>query len=107
MACVASNETAYVSLLSVVEDYSEGVATSGAKTTHAVPQVHAIHTFLTVDRTITNSKYNSITLSQRHDYGARLHAWPLLRHHEFAACEILMRFRQQDRELEREYVFAI
>ena len=48
--------------LSVVEDYSEGVTVSGAQTTHAVTEVHAIDTLLALDRTITNSKHNAIAL---------------------------------------------
>ena len=49
-------------LLSVVEDYPEGVTAAGAETTHAVTEVHAIHTLLTLDRTITNCKHDAIAL---------------------------------------------
>ena len=49
-------------LLSVVEDYAEGVTAAGAETTHAVTKVHAIHALLTLDRTITNRKHDAIAL---------------------------------------------
>ena len=79
------------SLLSVVEDYAEGVTAAGAKTTHAVTEVHAIHILLSLYRTITNRKHDAIALQQRHNDRPRLHAWSLFRQHEFSACKIFVR----------------
>ena len=46
-------------------------------------------------------KDHRVTALERHHLGAALHARALLGEHEFAAGEILARFGQQDRHLQR------
>ena len=56
------------SLLSVVEDYAEGVTAAGAKTTHAVTEVHAVNILPALHRAMMNSKHDAVALSQRHNH---------------------------------------
>ena len=44
---------------------------------------------------------------QRRDFGARLHARPLLGQHEFTAVKIALRLGEQDRDLQRKKVLAV
>ena len=78
--------------LGVVKNDAECVAGARTKTAHTVTEVYPVHTSLTLDRTTTHSKHDPIALSERHNYGPRLHTRPLFRHHKFAAREILVRF---------------
>jgi hypothetical protein len=48
-----------------------------------------------------------VALAERNYFWPRLHTWPLLGEHEFAACEIPLRFRQQDCHLYREDVLSV
>jgi hypothetical protein len=57
--------------------------------------------------TVMNWKDYRIALAQSYDHRSRLHAWPLLRQHKLAPGEISLRFRQQDRELQRKDVLAV
>jgi len=54
-----------------------------------------------------NGENDAVTLLKRHNDRSRLPTRPLFGHHKFAALEILPRFRQQNRELEREHMFAV
>jgi hypothetical protein len=72
-----------------------------------VPEIDAIHATVTLHRAIVNCEHNAISLSKRHHYWPRLHTRPLLGHHEFAAREVFVGFRQQNGELERENMLAI
>src|SRR6185295_8296375 len=72
-------------LLSVVKNDAKCVTASGPQTTHAMPEVHAVNTLLTLHWTMMNSKHNTVALLQRHDHRPRLHPWTLFSHHEFAA----------------------
>ena len=40
-------------------------------------------------------------------HGSRLHAWPLLGHHELAAVEVAARCRQQQHHLQRKHLIAV
>jgi hypothetical protein len=77
---------------SIVKNYSECVPASGTQATHTVPEVHAVNTLLTLNRTMMNGKHDAVTLSKRHNYRPRLHARPLFSHHKLAASEISIRF---------------
>ena len=78
-----------------------------ANAADAVPKVDPIHTARALHRTLMDGEDNRVTLPERHDFRPRLHARPLLGHHEFAAREIAAGFGQQDRDLEREHMLAI
>ena len=80
---------------------------TGADPAHAVPQINAIESARPLHRPDMHSKSHRIALRQRNHFGPRLHARPLFGQHEFTAAEIAARLRQQDRDLQREYVFAI
>src|ERR1039457_2149817 len=73
----------------------------------AVPQIDAIHAANTLYRTFVNRENDTVALTKRHNDRPRLHAWPLLCHHEFATGEVLARFRQQNSELERKDMLAV
>jgi hypothetical protein len=53
-------------------------------------------------RSVVDRKGDSIALLERHDLGAALHAWPLFGQDELAACEVLVRLGEDDRDLDRE-----
>src|SRR5215472_17250593 len=67
----------------------------------AVDAARALH------RSMMHGEDHALALRERHDFGARLHARPLLREHEFAAGEILARPRQQKSDLQRKNVLAV
>ena len=91
----------------VVENDTERMTMSRANAADAVPQVDAIHAARALHRTMMDGEDNGVTLPKRHDFRPRLHARPLLGHHEFAAREVTFGFGQQDGDLERENVLAI
>ncbi len=72
-----------------------------------MPQVYAIDTACAAHRAIMNRENDAVPLSQWHNYRPRLHTRSLLRHHKFAAREVLLRFRQQNGELQRENMIAV
>src|SRR6266436_3513908 len=104
-----SNNSAIKGSLSlrIVKDHAYGVAVAGADLADAMAQINAIESARPLHRPVMHGKGHRIALSQRHYFGPRLHSRALLGEHEFAAGEITARFRQQDRDLQREHVFAI
>jgi len=70
-------------------------------------QINPIESARPLHRPVMHSKSHGIALVQRYHFGPRLHAWPLLGQHEFAAGEVLARLRQQDCDLQWENMFAI
>ncbi len=58
-------------------------------------------------RAVTNCEDHRIAAPQRDHRGTRLHARALLRENELAASEILFRFPEQNRGLQREDVLAV
>ena len=81
---------------------------AGVYPAHAMAQVDpAENPRRALHRPMMHGKGHRVALTQRHHLGARLHARPLLGQHEFAAGEIAARFRQQDRDLQREHMLAI
>jgi hypothetical protein len=75
------------------------MAAARSDAAHAMAEIDAIDAARPGDRPMMNRENNSATLAKGHDFGARLHAWPLLRHDEFSALEILARLGQQNRDL--------
>ena len=78
--------------LSIVKDYAESVTVSGAQATHAVAEVHAVNTLLSLHWTMINSKDDAVALSQWDNDGPRLQARSLLGHYKLAASEIFLGF---------------
>ena len=64
-----------------------------AQTAHAMPKIDPIHAARALHRAMMYGKSNGIPLSERDDFRARLHAWPLRGQYAFAAREIPSRFR--------------
>jgi hypothetical protein len=60
-----------------------------------------------LDRAMVDREDHSLPLPQGYDFDPRLHAGPLLRQYEFPSGEIDARPREQQRDLEREDVFAV
>src|ERR1700694_5125757 len=93
--------------LRIVKYHAKGMAVAGADPAHPMAQVNAIESARPLHRPVMHGKNHGVALTQRQHLGARLHSWPLLGQHEFAAGEIAVRFRQQDRDLQRKNVFAV
>lgn len=91
----------------VVENDAERMTMSRSDAADAVPEFHAIYSPVTLHGAIINCEHNAVPLSKRQNHRPRLHARALLGHHEFAAREIFVGFRQQDGELERENMLAV
>ena len=54
-----------------------------------------------------NGEGDAIALSQGDNLRPRLHAWALLGQHEIAACEILLRLREQNCHLNGEHMLSV
>src|ERR1700738_1457761 len=93
--------------LRVVEDHAKGMAMAGAYPAHAMAQVDAVESTRALHRPVMHGKGHRVALRERQHFGQRLHPRPLLGQDEFAAGKVLARFREQDRALQRKYVFAI
>ena len=59
------------------------------------------------NRAVVHRERHRVPLAQRNHLRPRLHTRPLLGEYEFAAGEISLRFRKQDRDLYREDVLSI
>ena len=68
-----------------MKDHAHGVAMTGSQPTHSVPEIDAIGSARALHRTVVHREHHGIAPAQRHHLGPRLHAWPLLGQHEFAA----------------------
>lgn len=77
----------------IVKDDAERMPVAGTHTAHPMAQVDAIGSSSALHRSMVNREDDAIPLVERHDFGARLHTWPLFREHEFAAGEALSRLR--------------
>jgi Arc/MetJ family transcription regulator len=63
----------------------------GAQAAHAMAHIDAIAAARALHRAMMHRENDAIAAAERHDLGARLHAWALLREQEFAASEIAPR----------------
>src|SRR4051812_3268887 len=90
-----------------MKDHAKGMAMAGPYPAHAMAQVDAVESARALHRPVMHGKGHRIALRERHHLRSRLHPRPLLRQHELAAGEIVPRFREQDRDLQRKYMFAI
>ena len=93
--------------LRVVKNDPEGMPPARTQSTHPVPHVDPIHAPRALNRSMMDREDHTLTLAQRDDLDARLHAWALLGEDEFTAREIDSRPGEQKRNLEREDVFAV
>ena len=80
---------------------------TGADLADAMAQINPVEAARPLYRPVMHSKSHRIALPERHHFGPRLHSRPLLGQHEFATGEIAARFRQQDRDLQREHMLAV
>ena len=86
---------------------TEGVPSAGPQPADAMSHVDAIGSPRPLDRAMVDGEDDALALVERDHLGPRLHAGPLLGEHEFAAREIDAGSREQERDLEREDVFAV
>jgi hypothetical protein len=91
----------------IVENDAERVPLAAAHDAHAVAHGDAVGHLGAAHRPMTDGEDDAIAAPQRHHGGARLYARPLLGQHEFTAREVPARFREQDRDLQREDVLAV
>ena len=68
---------------------------AGTDPAHAVAQINAIVPARPLHRPVMDSKNHRVSLRERHHFGTRLHARPLLGKHKFTAGEIAARLRQR------------
>src|SRR3569623_1741446 len=85
------------SLFRVVDEDAVRVPQPRAHAADAMAQVDAIIALRAFDRPVMNREDDGIALPERHDFGAALHARPLLGQHKLDAGEVFVRTRQQDR----------
>ena len=90
-----------------MEDHADGVAMAGTDPADTMTQINPIRSACPLHGPVMHSKGDRVALPERNHLGPRLHPRPLLRQHELAAFEIAPRLRQQDRDLQREYMLAI
>ncbi len=90
----AGNAVSVSLSLRVVENDAERVAVSRPDAADAVPEIDPIHAASALNRSMMNREHDAVTLAQRHNDRPRLHSWPLLRHHEFAAGKVFVGFGQ-------------
>src|SRR5438105_6972327 len=93
--------------LRVVEDHSDRMAMAGADAADAVSQINAVEPARPLHRAMVHGKGDRIALAERHYFRPRLHARALFGQYELAAGEIAPRFRQEDRDLQREHMLAV
>jgi hypothetical protein len=86
---------------------TEGVPSAGPQPADAMSHVDAIGSPRPLDRAMVDGEDDALALVERDHLGPRLHAGPLLGEDEFAAREIHAGPREQERDLEREDVFAV
>ena len=90
-----------------MKDDPEGVPQTGANAAHPVPKVHAVVSLRPAHRAVVYGKCHRITLPERYDLNAALHARPLLRQDKLPTCEVFFRLRKQRRDLDRECEIAL
>ena len=95
------------SLLGVMKNDSQGRAISRSQTTDAMPEIHAIVPTLALNWPLVYGEGHSVSFSERHHFGTRLHARTLFDQNKFAASEILSRLRQQNRNLDGKYMLPV
>jgi hypothetical protein len=91
----------------VMEDDSNCMLHAFAEAADAVPQVHPIRSLSSLDRAVMHGERHGIALPQRYEFGPALHPRLLFREDKFTASEILARFEEEDRDLEREREIAV
>src|SRR4029077_6089042 len=94
-------------LFRVVEDDAHREPLARANATDAMAHVHAISAACTLSRSVVDGEYDPHSLLKWYHLHSRLHAWSLFGERELAACKFLAGLRQQERDLEREDVFAV
>src|SRR6185312_2560740 len=90
----------------IVKNDTERMPLARAHATDAMSEIDAVVTARAAHRSVMDRKHNTVALLERHHFGARLHARPLLGEHEFAAGE-LTRLREKHGQLQREHTFAV
>src|SRR5215469_13169135 len=86
---------------------SQRIAISGSQATDTMPEIHTIVPALAWNRPVVYGEGHSISFSEPHDFGARLHARTLFDQNKFAASEIQSRLRQHYRNLQGEYMLPV
>jgi len=96
-----------IPLLRVVEDDPHGVTLTRTHLADPMAHIGPIGAASALHWTGVNRESHSITLLERHDFRARLHARALLGEHKFAALEVLTRGGEQNGHLNCENMLSI
>jgi hypothetical protein len=94
-------------LFGIVENNTDGMPLAGTHSADAVTKVDPIVALGAFHWAIMHRKCNGVALPQRDDFGAALHARPLFGDDELPARKIPIRFRKQDRHLQRKREVAV
>ena len=94
-------------LFGIVENNTHGMPLAGTHSADAVTKVDPIVALGALHRAIMHGKCNGVALPQRDDLGAALHARPLFGDDELPARKVPIRFRKQDRHLQRKREVAV
>jgi len=80
-------------LLGVMENDSECIALARSQTTDAVPEMCAVESALTANRSVVDSERHGVSFRESNDLCARLHARTLLHKSGFPTGKGPSRFR--------------
>src|SRR5260221_14184264 len=90
-----------------MKDDAERLSMTGKDAADAVLHLDAIAAARSLHRPVVQGEDHATTLLQWNDARSGLHARPLFGEHEFAACKIPLRFREQERRLQRKHVLSV
>lgn len=90
-----------------MKDDAERMAMSGSNEAHAVAHRHPVEAAHPTHRALMHWKNNRVAAPERNNFGPRLPPRALFGQHEFTAFELIARFGQQDRDLERKQDFSV
>jgi len=90
-----------------MKDDAESVAVTLTHRADPMAQLHPIVTAGSSDGAAVHGEHDSVSLSERHHFDARLHPRSLFCQHKFSAFEIFGRLGEEDRNLKRENVFTV
>ena len=86
---------------------AQGVSDPAAHAADAMAHLDPVRSLGAFNWACIDRENDSITLAQRYNFGARLHAWALLCEDKLTACKVAIGFGQEDGDLEWKDVFAV
>src|SRR5258708_7234866 len=97
----------YGSSFCIMKDDAERVAMTLTHGADAMAQVNPVVAAGSPDWAAVHGEHHTVTLSERDHVDPRLHPRPLFGQYKFTALEIFGRRGEEDRDLQRENMFAV